>query len=162
MVFEPSVAPRDPEQFRAWYRPQTEWTEDHGYNDPAVPSASLRSWYETITGDFPNLNGEGVSDDEVGIRHTDYSLGSNAIYAAFAWSQAEEAYDLVRSLAVEHSVGFYDVSGGDGDGEIYFPGDSLRGPSGGRWREVSASFRNEHPNSEVPKRRWFDIFRRDK
>jgi len=39
--------------------------------------------------------------------------------AAFAWSASGEAYAAVRMLALKHKVGFFDVSGSDG--EIVFP-----------------------------------------
>jgi hypothetical protein len=64
------------------------------------------------------------------------------IYATFPWSLAEEIYPIFRQLAVESGVGFYDVSGDEGDGEIYFPGDALRPPSEGEWRGVAAQFRD--------------------
>ncbi|WP_175598021.1 hypothetical protein [Paenibacillus luteus] len=52
-------------------------------------------------------------------RLTDYSLGSAVIYAAFAYSVAEEAYTIMRELALKHQVGFFNVS--SNDGEIIFP-----------------------------------------
>jgi hypothetical protein len=148
MVFEPSVAPREPEEFRAWYRAQTEWSEPHGYNDPSVTSPNLRKWYEAITRLYPNLNGPDVRDDDISDRHTDYSIGTQAIYAGFGWTQAEDAYDTVRRLAVENAVGFYDVSGDEGDGETCFPGDALRPPSDGAWRGVAAQFRELSKQTE--------------
>ena len=45
----------------------------------------------------------------------DYSIGYNVIYAVFSWSVADEVYELMRSLAQKHKVGFFDVSGDDGD-----------------------------------------------
>ncbi|NIK68646.1 hypothetical protein [Paenibacillus sp. BK720] len=52
-------------------------------------------------------------------RLTDYSLGSAVIYAAFAYSVADEAYSALRELAVECKAGFLDVS--SDEGEIIFP-----------------------------------------
>ena len=49
------------------------------------------------------------------LHMVDYSIGYNVIYAAFSWSVADEAYELMRSLAQKHKVGFFDVSGDDGD-----------------------------------------------
>ena len=46
---------------------------------------------------------------------TDYSIGHHVIYAAFSWSVADEAYEKMKELAQKHGVGFYDVSGDDGD-----------------------------------------------
>lgn len=44
-----------------------------------------------------------------------YCIGRDVIYVAFAWSVADEAYKLMRSLAQKHNVGFFDVSTDNGD-----------------------------------------------
>ena len=172
MVFEASAAPRDRERFEQWYRKQTEWTEHHNYDDPSVSSPALRNWYDAITQAFPNMNSPELSDEDFDTsRPSDYSVGTNVIYAAFAWTEAENAYSLARRLAVENAVGFYDVSDDQGGQEIYFPGDELRPPSNGQWRQVAADFRSgdvnkyipgDFPQEAPPKRSWFDIFRRKK
>ena len=143
MVFEPSAAPRSREAFLQWYAAQTDWSESHAYNDPNQTSEGLRRWYELVSREFPNMNPPDPEEevDPDNLRLTDYSIGRNLIYAAFAWSQAETAYELVRNAAVEAGVGFYDVSGDEGDGEIHFPGQPLRPPSQGAWRGISAEFR---------------------
>jgi hypothetical protein len=140
-VFDPVSAPRDREKFMAWYRAQTEWTEGHQYDDPKVTSPALRTWYEAARRVYPNMNGPGRADDDQLDKAADYTIGSVMIYATFPWSLAEEVYPIFRSLAVDHEVGFYDVSGDDGDGEIHFPGDALRPPSQGAWRDIAAEFR---------------------
>jgi hypothetical protein len=142
MVFEPTAAPRDRDAFRLWYARQMQWEESHGYTDPTVCSPALQRWFDAISREFPNLNGPDVRDDEIDNRHTDYSFGNHVIYAGFCWSEAENAYPVVRRLAVEHEVGFYDASGDEGDCEIMFPGDPLRPPSQGAWRRLAAEFRS--------------------
>lgn len=145
MVFDPLAAPRDRPHFIEWYKHTTEWSEGHSYDDPKVTTNALRAWYDDIRRMFPNMNGPGAPPanelERYGHRLTDYSIGEHAIYAAFAWSVAEDAYPAVRETAVAHKVGFYDVSGDEGDGEIYFPGDHLRPPSQGAWRKISKEFR---------------------
>jgi hypothetical protein len=147
MVFDPLTAPRDRVAFKDWYDLQTEWSEGHSYDDPAVTTPQLRAWYEEIRKTYPNMNGLGAPSDEdlmtpgVEDRLAGYTIGEHAIYADFRWSEAEAAYDTVRRLATEHGVGFYDVSGDEGDGEIWFPGDTMRPPSGGAWREISRQFK---------------------
>ena len=54
---------------------------------------------------------------------SDYSIGKDVIYAAFSWSLAEEAFETVKKLAMEHGVGFFDVS--SNEGEIIFPDGKL-------------------------------------
>ena len=61
-------------------------------------------------------NDDALDDDEnLELHMVDYSIGYNVIYAVFSWSVADEAYELMRSLAQKHKVGFFDVSGDDGD-----------------------------------------------
>ena len=38
-----------------------------------------------------------VEDDDAEAHLTEYSIGHNVIYAAFAWSVAEEAYEKVKA-----------------------------------------------------------------
>jgi hypothetical protein len=119
MVFDVSEAPRSLKAFMDWYGKQTEWQESHGYNNPKVPAAALRSWFREIIKTFPPMNGPLASNDPDDPRTTDYSLGRSVIYAAFAWSKAEAAYEAVKRLADKHKVGFFDVSGEGGD--IWLP-----------------------------------------
>ena len=151
LVFDPAVAPKDRQAFLEWWHGVGEWTEGHSYDDPAVTTPGLRDWFDEMRERFPAMNGPFASQDYDNPCVTDYSICLNAIYAAFAWSQAEEAYPVVRELAVKHAVGFYDASGDEGDGEIYFPGDALRPASNGQWRQVAADFRSGDVGKYIPK-----------
>lgn len=42
MVFEVSKTPKTQEEFLEWYDNQTEWEEDHDYEDPEITSSALR------------------------------------------------------------------------------------------------------------------------
>lgn len=119
MVFEPSAAPRDRQEFMAWYRRQAEWSEGHSYDDPSVSTSSLQNWFHDMRQYFPAMNGPFRSDaDDSHV--TDYCIGKCVVYVTFAWSVAEEAYERMRSLATKHGVGFFDVSADDG--EIFHEG----------------------------------------
>ena len=67
MVFERTKAPQKRKEFLVWYDKETEWPEEHGYDDPAVTSPALRNWYEEMIKTFPNMNGPDAPDD--GQRH---------------------------------------------------------------------------------------------
>jgi len=124
MVFEPSVAPKSRNEFMAWYNKQTEWSEEHGYQDHSVTSEALKNWFMEMIKHFPPMNGPLASDDDDDIddpKTTDHCIGKSVIYSAFAWSVAEEAHAKMRELAIKHSVGFFDVSANNG--EILFPGE---------------------------------------
>lgn len=111
MVFDPATAPGGEKAFMAWYEDKTRWNEGHSYEDPAVTTPALAAWFADMRERFPNLNGPGApDDDELDERATDYSIGRTVIYAAFAWSEAEDAYALARRLAVKHGVGFFNAS----------------------------------------------------
>ncbi|WP_449603106.1 hypothetical protein [Paenibacillus sp. Marseille-Q9583] len=124
MAFETSKAPQERAAFMKWYEQQVQWSEDHAYNDPSVLSEALQRFYSELSEQFPNMNVEDEifeAMEEAGTdnRLTDYSLGTSVIYAAFAYSVAEEAYTAMRELAIKHKVGFFDVS--SNEGHIIFP-----------------------------------------
>ncbi len=119
MVFDPASAPRDRERFLRWFEQQSEWQESHRYNNPEIPVAALKLWFRDIIKTFPPMNGPLARGDFDDPKITDYSLGHSVIYAAFAWSEAATAYKYVKELAAKHEVGFFDVSGNEGD--IWWP-----------------------------------------
>lgn len=130
MVFEKTKAPTTRAEFMAWFEKQTEWSEEHDYQSIRVSSPALQNWFMEMKDTFPPMNGDYAPDvdlideDENLERHvTDYSMGREIIYAAFAWSVAEEAYELMRKLAQKHDVGFFDVSSDNGD--IILPDGSM-------------------------------------
>ncbi|MBB3063693.1 hypothetical protein [Microbulbifer rhizosphaerae] len=127
MVFEPSAAPTERAKFMEWYQAQTEWSEDHSYQDHSVTSPALKAWFEEMINFFPPMNGPLASDDIDDEKVTDHCIGKEVIYSAFAWPVAEEAYRKMRELAIKHNVGFFDVSADQG--EILFPGRSITGSS---------------------------------
>ena len=125
MVFEKTKAPKTKEEFMEWFEEQTEWGEDHDYQTISVASPALQNWFMEMKETFPPMNGEFAPDDsaleedaELESRMTDYCIGHDVIYAGFAWSVAEEAYEKMLALAGKHGVGFFDVSG---DAEIILP-----------------------------------------
>lgn len=125
MVFEKTKAPKTKEEFMEWFEEQTAWGEDHDYQTISVASPALQNWFMEMKETFPPMNGEFAPDDsaleedaELESRMTDYSIGHDVIYAGFAWSVAEEAYEKMLALAGKHGVGFFDVSG---DAEIILP-----------------------------------------
>lgn len=124
MVFENTKAPAEKNEFMEWYDKQTEWSEDHDYQNIKVSSLSLQSWFMEMIKKFPPMDGEYAPNldpldeaeaEELELHSVDYSIGHDIIYAAFSWSVAEEAYEQMLSLAKKHDVGFFDVSGENGD-----------------------------------------------
>jgi hypothetical protein len=133
MVFEPSVAPRDRAAFMEWYAQQTEWAEDHSYDDPSVASPALQAWFAEMAEQFPPLNGP-ASDPEADTDNpklADHCIGRNVIYSAFRWSVADQAHSAMRALAIKHGVGFFHAS--DDPGEILVPGVGPLPSSKKRW-----------------------------
>lgn len=125
MAFEVTSAPNDPQSFMVWFQEQTEWKEDHAYDDPLQTSENLRTFYYEIIKIFPNMNDNSTLNMDVLAKDersedyfSDYSIGHNIIYVAFAWSQCELAYETMKNLCKTCGVGFFDVSG---DGAIILP-----------------------------------------
>lgn len=114
MVFEPEAAPKDRAAFLAWYAKLTAWGEPHDYDDPSFTTPALQAWYRDMIKLFPPMNGPDADPDFDGDTLTGYSCASQAIYLDFRWSQAQSAYDHVKTLARQHRLGFFDVSADDG------------------------------------------------
>jgi hypothetical protein len=112
LVFAPDHAPKERQAFLQWWDETAEWSEDHAYDDPKVSTPELRAWFMEMIKAFPAMNGpyssEELPDDESSV--SDYCVGINAIYVAFAWSKAEAAYEQMFRLAAEHVLGFFDAS----------------------------------------------------
>ena len=127
-VFDPKAAPTNVSEFLSWYGKQTQWSEPHGYDDPSVSSNNLRMWFFEMIETFPAMNGkyaaseEAFNDPEIESCISDYSVGKEIIYVAFAWSKAESAYEQCFRLANKHKVGFFDVS--DDRSSVFFPDES--------------------------------------
>lgn len=123
MVFDAAAAPAGRDAFMAWYEEQTAWSEDHGYDDPAVSTPALRAWFMEVIAQFPPMNGPHAPDDlpDDEALATDYSVGASVIYAGFAWSKAEPARAAVFALAAKHGLGFFDASASDAG--IWLPND---------------------------------------
>ena len=128
MVFRKDAAPKKRNAFLKWYKKQTEWSEEHSYDNAENTSPELRNWYLEMKHTFPPMNGPDAPTteewdklEEQGLDSytTDYAIGRDVIYAAFAWSVAEKAYKIMYELAEKYEVGFFDVSSESGN--IFFP-----------------------------------------
>lgn len=124
MAFEISKAPKEKEEFFKWYDKQSEWEENHDYDDINVSSEKLQNFYKEMIKTFPPMNGANCpSDEEIENNPeledylTDYCIGYDVIYIAFSWSKDEEAYNLMKKLCKKYQVGFFDVSG---DGDVFY------------------------------------------
>jgi hypothetical protein len=107
MVFAPAAAPAKRQPFLDWYEEQTQWNEEHGYDDPAVAAPALQAFYADLAAEFPPATGD-VPEPESG---TDYTIGRALIYMAFLdWDKIDAAWESVYRLAARHELGFFDVS----------------------------------------------------
>ena len=125
MVFEKTKVAANKKEFMSWYEELCKWEEDHSYDDISVSSPALQNWYAEMLKSFPAMNGpdavseeELAKDEDLENRVSDYCIARDAIYVAFSWSQADNAYTIMRDLAKKHGVGFFDVSG---EGDIILP-----------------------------------------
>jgi hypothetical protein len=123
MVFEPDAVPASHAEFLDWYAGQTKWGEDHGYDDPALSSASLRAWFADMIEIFPPMHGRFARERgaEDGASSSDYAIGADFIYVSFAWSEEEAAYMTMARLAEKHHLGLFNASS-SGE-EVWLPMD---------------------------------------
>jgi len=108
MVFAPEAAPRKRPDFLDWYEAQTEWPEDHGYDDPALAAPALQAFYAELSATFPPVSGDAAEELESGA---DYTIARDLIYVSFLdWDKIDQAHETVYRLAARHALGFFDVS----------------------------------------------------
>lgn len=120
-VFSAEHAPSKKARFLKWYENQTEWRDGRFYDDPALTTSRLQSWFMEIILTFPPMNGPLRRDDwpENDNHPSDYGINDHGIYIGFSWACADEAYATVLQLAASHQVGFFDVS--DLNGTLWWP-----------------------------------------
>ncbi|WP_419706300.1 hypothetical protein [Promicromonospora sp. NFX87] len=123
LAFDPAAV--SDADFPAWWDVQSEWSEDHSYDDPEVTTANLRSFYNELVQTFPPMNGPGAPTDEAWhhdaellSRMSDYCIGTSLVYVAFSWSQVRVARAAFAALAAKHGVAVAMVSD---DGSILRP-----------------------------------------
>ncbi|MCA9035777.1 MAG: hypothetical protein KDA91_11640 [Planctomycetaceae bacterium] len=121
MVFDPSAAPMDREEFLAWCDLQNDQTEVFDPTRTEFSTPGLRSWLEEMLRVFPAMDGPYCSADRDDDPHlTDYEMNRTSIFACFAWSKAKSAYNAVMSIAEKHGIAVYEIS--DPGGRIWRPG----------------------------------------
>jgi hypothetical protein len=152
MVFRDEAAPMSRCEFMKWYLDQTEWKEDHGYDDPANTSPELRNWFMEMIQTFPAMNGPFTSEDIDNDYVSDYSIGRDIIYIAFAWSVAEQANKRMKELAEKHSVGFFDPT---------TDMEEILLPVNGKLKSIDDCSSKSQPSSiKVEKKRWWKFWQR--
>jgi hypothetical protein len=111
--------------FQAWWDQQSQWAEGHTYDNAAVTTPALRAFYTELIREFPPMNGPDAPSDEqidndpdLEARLTDYSIGTDLVYAAFSWGQENVARDVFRRVASSHGIAIAMVSD---DGQIIRP-----------------------------------------
>lgn len=101
-------------EFLKWYDTVTEWSDDVDYSDYRHTTPSLQKWFLAMKDIVPPLNGEFATLDENSrkseFQESDYCIAKEAIYVAFAWSDAEKIHPLVAELAKKNDVAFFDIS----------------------------------------------------
>lgn len=109
-VFDVEACPHGRTEFLAWYHAKHE-SETAFRSDPQAISLPLRNWYLEMIKTFPPLTGidAHVTAEEESMQ-TEYGVDTSMIYASFAWSVADQAFDTVVALAAKYGVGFFDVS----------------------------------------------------
>jgi len=124
LVFDPAIVRyQDAAEFAAWYENFTNWSDGRDYNSAAGTTVPLQIWFHDIRKTYPAMNGPFAAPHETWSlstesKITDYSLGNEAIYVAFSWSEASGAFETVIRLAAKHELGFYNVSG---EGDVWVP-----------------------------------------
>lgn len=122
MVFDKHKRYSTCEEFLEWYNNQMCSMEMVDTNDYRHAISNLQSWFLEMKDIVRPLNGVfAASDEEMDsgdFFEADYCIAKDFIYVAFAWSDAERVFSLVKDMSLKHDVALYDVSG---SGDIIYP-----------------------------------------
>lgn len=121
ILFDNTIAPKEKVQFINWTEEIMSWREDIDYNNPNnLVNPDLKSCFEELITLYPPLNGSlSPSDEEWDNakwcekwenKCTDYSIDKYLIYAAFAWSESNEAERTLKQLSKKYKIGYYGIS----------------------------------------------------
>lgn len=107
--------------FIKWYEVQAAQVDDKFYDDGSIANISLQRWFEEMRLLFPPMNGSHTIDISTIDESTlaDYEIRELLIYAAFAWSQADLAFQYCFQLAEKCALGMFNVS--SDKAEIWVP-----------------------------------------
>ncbi|TDO06554.1 hypothetical protein EV580_6654 [Mycobacterium sp. BK086] len=109
-AFAAEGVPADDVSLLEWFKKQAEWSEPHSYDDAAVTTPALSSFYRELIGIYPPLNGSDAPEWDDDIECADYAIGYSIIYVAFGWPVAAQARNVVLRLGAEHKVGVCEIS----------------------------------------------------
>lgn len=138
MVFNPEAAPADHLAFMRWFNRQAQESDRRGCDDPSVARQNLHAWFMEVIQSFPPYTGpckahELPTDEALAA---DYAISEDAIYAAFAWSKAKDAYQAAFEQAARQGLGLFDASSGTEqvwlpqDGRMVLAHQKSKGPTG--------------------------------
>lgn len=106
MVFAPESAPAKRGAFLDWYDDQTDWGDDHGYDDATAATPALQAFLSDMAAVFPAAPTD--HDEDAG---TEYIIGPAIVYMSFHdWDKIDSAHETVFRLAARHQLGYFDIS----------------------------------------------------
>ena len=98
----------------------TKYEENIDYNSLKGCSPVITAWAKRMFEQFPPMNGEHASPDEIAFESedsehhlTDYALGKHGAVCSFSYAVDEEALDLLFDIADEYGIGVYDFQSVD-------------------------------------------------
>ncbi len=118
VAFDNTRVSNDKVAFNSWFEETVKWEAELDYDTPQnLINNQLKLFFHALIQEYPPMNGELAPSDEdidnnpdLEVKMTDYSIGTDIIYAAFAWSQSDAAYECFKRLAKKYAIGFYNCS----------------------------------------------------
>lgn len=134
-VFDPAMAPKTDDGFRAWYEAETrEIASESSYDVSVTANKAFRFWYDEMREMFTPFNGpddialpEDASQARI-LRTCEYNFRSHSAYLSFRWGAQDMARAAASTLAREFGLGYFHVSAEHG--QAVFPDGTKLWPNG--------------------------------
>ena len=117
-VYVKEKAPEDPVDFLEWFWKKTEWNGERDYYDILGTDERLAAFFLEMIKTFPAMNGKyAPTEEELQANPeledspmvTEYNIDEDLIYMGFAYSVSDQADELIRKLAVQNGLGYFDM-----------------------------------------------------
>ena len=118
LVYVKEKAPEDPVDFLEWFWKKAEWSGKRDYYDIEGADERLAAFFLEMIKTFPAMNGKYAPTEEDYAADpeledspmvTEYNIDEDLIYMAFSYSVGDTADELIRKLALQNGLGYFDM-----------------------------------------------------
>ncbi|KGM17975.1 hypothetical protein [Corynebacterium auriscanis] len=112
VVIDPATVPTGThDEFMQWFDNTSQWDQSSNHDSTNGSCPAIAECYTQLASTFPDINSDIDEDDEEADDPvTEYTIGTDFLYIAFDWADAEEAIEAVTTITSQRGLAFVDIS----------------------------------------------------